>query len=180
MTAKALSGGGLCLVLGGARSGKSAYAERRAAETGLDKVYVATSEAYDEEMRERIARHKAMRAEAGWHTIEEPLALAETLAGERGGDRVILLDCLTLWVTNLMMADRDVEVAASDLVDALSATTGQGPLFLVSNEVGLGIVPDNAMARAFRDHAGRLHQRLAAIAEEVVFVAAGLPMTLKG
>ena len=93
---------------------------------------------------------------------------------------MILLDCLTLWVTNLMMADRDVEVAASDLVDALSATTGQGPVILVSNEVGLGIVPDNAMARAFRDHAGRLHQRLAAIAEEVVFVAAGLPMTLKG
>lgn len=171
------TGGRLTLVLGGARSGKSAFAERLARETGLKRHYVATGQAYDGEMRQRIARHREDRGD-GWTTHDVPLQLTQNLHENCSPGSVVLVDCLTLWVTNLMMAEADVEAAGLALVDSLAAIHGQ--LILVSNEVGLGIVPDNRMAREFRDHAGRLHQRLAAVADAVYFVAAGLPLKMKG
>ena len=171
------AGGRLTLVLGGARSGKSAFAERLARETGLQRHYVATGQAYDDEMRQRIARHREDRGD-DWATHEVPLKLTQHLHENCGPGSVVLVDCLTLWVTNLMMAEADVEAAGLALVDSLAAIHGQ--LILVSNEVGLGIVPDNRMAREFRDHSGRLHQSIAAVADEVYFVAAGLPLKMKG
>lgn len=170
---------GITFVLGGARAGKSAYAETlilKALKPGQTALYVATAEAGDAEMAERIAAHRARRS-AVWQTEEAPLALPETLRSFSSADRPILVDCLTLWLSNLLGAGHDV----GRETDRLIAVLGQiaGPVVLVSNEVGLGIVPDNALARAFRDHAGRLHQAIAAIADRVVFVAAGLPLTLK-
>jgi adenosylcobinamide kinase/adenosylcobinamide-phosphate guanylyltransferase len=165
------------LVLGGARSGKSALAERLVRETGGRRVYIATAEAWDGEMAERIARHRADRGD-GWRTVDAPLDLPAALAAEAVAGQAVLVDCLTLWLTNVMLAGRDVEAAAAALEAAVSAAAG--PVAMVSNEVGLGIVPDNALARRFRDAQGRLNQRLAARADLVVFVAAGLPMVLKG
>ena len=167
----------LTLVLGGARSGKSRYAE------GLIKAhpgpwtYIATAEGFDDEMRARIAKHKADRGE-GWRTVEAPMALPMTIAREQAAGHPILVDCLTLWLSNLMLAERPVEPAMAALVAMLRNV--RVPLVLVSNEVGLGIVPDNALARAFRDHQGRLNQDVAALADRAVFMAAGLPMVLKG
>ncbi|WP_117192672.1 bifunctional adenosylcobinamide kinase/adenosylcobinamide-phosphate guanylyltransferase [Rhizobium terrae] len=169
--------GHVTLVLGGARSGKSGFSERLAKESGLERHYVATGRAYDDEMRERIARHRADRG-AGWTTYEVPVDLVSHLEDTDGRGRVVLVDCLTLWVTNLMMEERDVDAAGGALVRALGTLSCR--IILVSNEVGLGIVPDNKMAREFRDHAGRLHQRIAAEADEVFFVAAGLPLKMKG
>lgn len=164
------------LVLGGARSGKSAYAEARAVATGGERVYIATAQAFDDEMRERIARHRIDRG-GGWRTIEAPLALAETIAAEDRSGRVLLVDCLTLWASNLLLADADIAQATLRLTRAIESRAGG--IILVSNEVGLGIVPDNALARRFRDEAGRINQAVAAACDEVVFVAAGLPLTLK-
>jgi adenosylcobinamide kinase/adenosylcobinamide-phosphate guanylyltransferase len=164
------------LVLGGARSGKSAWAEACAASSGLSPVYLATAEPGDAEMAERIAHHRARRG-ARWATVEEPLELAAALADWARPDRAVVVDCLTLWLANLMDAERDPEAEAERLIAALAQL--RGPALLVSNEVGLGIVPDNALARAFRDAAGRLNQRVAAAAQHVVFLAAGLPLTLK-
>jgi len=167
------------LVLGGARSGKSGYAERRILAEPGGRVYIATAQALDDEMRARIARHRDDRG-AGWQTIEAPIDLADAIGGTAPGT-AILIDCLTLWVSNLMLADLDTdfdaEREAERLADAVRAHAG--PVVLVSNEVGLGIVPDNALARRFRDVAGRLNQSVAAQCDEVVFVAAGLPLTLK-
>jgi adenosylcobinamide kinase/adenosylcobinamide-phosphate guanylyltransferase len=168
--------GFVTFVLGGARSGKSAYAERLALESGLAPVYLATGQAGDGEMASRIAQHRARRGNL-WTTVEEPLELAMALARAAGPRHFVVVDCLTLWVSNLMAAGRNVEAAARGLADALPALAG--PAALVANEVGLGIVPDNALARAFRDHAGRLNQAVAAAAHRVAFVAAGLPMILK-
>lgn len=168
---------GTCLVLGGARSGKSAFAEARAEDSGLGKVYLATGRAFDGEMHERIAIHKKRRG-VGWTTIEEPLELAAALAEAATPGTIVLVDCLTLWLTNLMMAERDIDAAVDGLLRTL--TGASAPIVLVSNEVGLGIVPENRMARDFRDHAGRLHQQIAAQADEVYFVAAGLPLKMKG
>ncbi|CAN7299608.1 bifunctional adenosylcobinamide kinase/adenosylcobinamide-phosphate guanylyltransferase [Rhizobium sp. LjRoot254] len=165
------------LVLGGARSGKSAFAERLVAETGLSRHYIATGRAWDDEMRERIAKHRSDRGE-GWRTHEEPLALVERLEALDDPGNVILVDCLTLWVTNLMMEELDMAGEFARLADFIPRAKAK--LVLVSNEVGLGIVPDNRMAREFRDHAGRLHQSIAAAAAEVYFVAAGLPLKMKG
>ena len=164
------------LVLGGARSGKSAFAERLVRETGRARLYVATGRAWDDEMRERIARHRDERG-PDWQTIEEPLALADTLARHAREGTATLVDCLTLWLTNLMLDERDVDAETGALAQALPGLDGD--VVLVSNEVGQGIVPDNAMARAFRDHAGRLHQRIAASADAVHFVTAGIPQRLK-
>lgn len=170
--------GGSVLVLGGARSGKSCFAEKLALNSGLEKHYLATGRAYDDEMRDRIAAHQVQRGE-GWHTHEEPVALVEALRIADAPDRVILVDCLTLWVTNLMMEAEDtIDTQSAALVTQVAAMKAR--LILVSNEVGLGIVPENRMARAFRDHAGRLHQQVAAVATEVYFVAAGLPLKMKG
>jgi len=167
----------LTLVLGGARSGKSAYARGLVEASGLVPVYLATAEALDAEMAERIRRHQAERDKA-WTTIEEPLALAASLRQVSAPDRAVLVDCLTLWLSNLMMADAPIEARVDDLVAALPALAG--PVVFVANEVGLGIVPDNLAARRFRDHAGRLNQGLAARCGRVVFMAAGLPLLLKG
>lgn len=167
------------LVLGGARSGKSRFAEGLARDSQLDKFYLATGRAWDDEMRARIEAHKADRADDGWTTHEEPLDLIEALKVLDKADRVILVDCLTLWVTNLMMEEgRDVDADGAALAAGLGEL--QATVIFVSNEVGLGIVPENKMARAFRDHAGRLHQAIAAQAAEVYFVAAGLPLKMKG
>jgi len=164
------------LVLGGARSGKSRFAELLAEKTGLQKVYVATAAAGDGEMRMRIAQHRQQRGD-GWHTIEEQLALADVIANECAPERVLLFDCLTLWLSNMMMAERDLEAETAALCAVIGSA--KGPLVMVSNEVGLSIVPENALARAFRDAQGRLNQSLAEVSGKVVFVAAGLPILLK-
>jgi adenosylcobinamide kinase/adenosylcobinamide-phosphate guanylyltransferase len=171
----------LTLVLGGARSGKSRYAEALIESRAAAAIYLATAEAHDGEMAERIERHRARRAAARsvirWRTIEEPLALARCLAGSARPDCPILVDCLTLWLSNLMLAGRDVAAETDRLVAAIPSLAG--PVVLVANEVGLGIVPDTVLGRAFRDHAGLLNQSLAAAADQVVFLAAGLPLVLK-
>ncbi|HYG85138.1 MAG TPA: bifunctional adenosylcobinamide kinase/adenosylcobinamide-phosphate guanylyltransferase [Azospirillum sp.] len=166
----------LTLVLGGARSGKSRYAEGLVTARPQPWIYVATAEAWDDEMRDRISRHQNDRG-PGWMTVEEPLDLPGVIRRHATPGATLLVDCLTLWLSNLLSAGRDVEAATAELLAALDAA--QGTVVLVSNEVGLGIVPDNALARAFRDHAGRLHQRVAAQARKVVFVVAGLPMVVK-
>jgi len=166
----------LTLVLGGARSGKSRHAEALLERLPPPWLYVATAEAWDEEMRQRIAQHRARRP-AGWVTLEAPLALPEALA-TAPREAPLLVDCLTLWLSNLMLGAHDLMAATAALEAALTAR--EGPVVLVANEVGLGIVPDNALARAFRDEAGRLNQRLALRAERVIFMVAGLPMTVKG
>jgi adenosylcobinamide kinase/adenosylcobinamide-phosphate guanylyltransferase len=169
----------LTLVLGGARSGKSRYAQQ-AAEAGarargVTPTFIATATAGDAEMSDRIARHQADR-DGQWRTLEAPLALAEVLAG-LGPKDVAVVDCLTLWLSNSMFETRGHDVRVAAIVPALATCEAQ--LWLVSNEVGWGIVPDNALARAFRDAAGGLHQRIASVADEVVLVVAGLPLALK-
>ena len=166
----------LTLILGGARSGKSRHAERIVLQSGLAPVYVATAEALDDEMAARIAAHRARRG-GGWRTVEEPLDLVGVLERECGPGRAVLVDCLTLWLTNLMVDEQPVRVEIERLSAALAHLNGA--LVLVSNEVGLGIVPADPMARAFIDHAGLLHQRIAEQADVVVFMAAGLPLHLK-
>lgn len=163
------------LILGGARSGKSRFAENLVAGSGLRPVLIATAEAGDEEMAARIAAHRARRG-PGWTAVEEPLELAGALAAVAAGEAA-LVDCLTLWLANLMAAGRDVDAARRELAAALPGLAA--PAVLVSNEVGQGIVPDNALARHFRDAAGLLHQDVAAAADRVWFVVAGLPQRLK-
>jgi adenosylcobinamide kinase / adenosylcobinamide-phosphate guanylyltransferase len=166
----------LTLMLGGARSGKSRHAEQLALASGRAPVYLATAQALDDEMARRIAAHRARRGPA-WRTVEEPLDLPGTLRRECAPERIVLVDCLTMWLTNLMVAGRPVEAESARLLEALPGLPG--PTVLVSNEVGQGIVPDNAMARQFVDHAGFLHQRIALQADAVVFMTAGLPHRLK-
>ncbi|MBI2719277.1 MAG: bifunctional adenosylcobinamide kinase/adenosylcobinamide-phosphate guanylyltransferase [Rhizobiales bacterium] len=162
------------LVLGGARSGKSRHAESLAARHRGAKAYIATAEAIDEEMQARIAKHRGDRGD-GWTTLEAPIDLAGAIAACKAP--FILVDCLTLWLGNLLHYGRDADEAVSDLCAALSAARAH--IVIVSNEVGLGIVPENEMARSFRDLQGFANQRLAELADEVVFIAAGLPLTLK-
>jgi adenosylcobinamide kinase/adenosylcobinamide-phosphate guanylyltransferase len=167
----------LVLVGGGVRSGKSAFALTRAMALGDDRVFIATAQAFDDEMRARIALHQRERAET-FRTLEAPMTLTETLLGLDTGD-VVLVDCLTLFVSNLLCADLDdAEVSArfDALLDALETRTRH--VVLVTNEVGLGIVPDNALSRRFRDHAGTLHRRIAAIADEVYFATMGVVLRL--
>jgi len=165
----------ITLILGGARSGKSRYAESLITAAPPPWIYVATAHAGDAEMAERIARHRARRGD-GWQTHEAPHDLAVAIASEPN-DAPLLIDCLTLWLTNRMLADADIEQET----DALAAALAQraSPIVLVSNEVGAGIVPENALARRFRDAQGRLNQRLAARANTVVLMVAGLPITVK-
>lgn len=185
------------LILGGARSGKSAHAERLggawAAARAADRVYIATAEALDGEMRDRIARHRADRGDA-WRTVEAPRELAAAIGREAAPDRVVLIDCLTLWLSNEMLADeaawsgaaadprRRAEMALDGRVGALidAFTAAPGLVVAVSNEVGYALAPTTALGRAFRDAQGRLNQRVAAAADHVALVAAGLPLALKG
>lgn len=164
----------MTLVLGGVRSGKSRYAEGLIARHAAPWIYIATAQAFDDEMRIRIAEHQARRNN-DWRTIEAPIGLADAITQEPA--RPVLVDCLTLWLTNLMLGGHDIPAATLALEAALSRR--QGPTVLVSNEVGLGIVPESALGRSFRDEAGRLNQRMAAQAGHVLFMIAGLPMTLK-
>jgi len=163
-------------VLGGARSGKSRYAQARAEALGIARTYIATAQPFDEEMRDRIARHQADR-ETGWETIEEPIYLAEAIATHSAPGRVLVVDCLTLWTTNLLLAEHDIAAATDKLTDAICGASG--PVILVANEVGQGIVPDNPLARRFRDEAGVVNQRVAAVVDEAQLLTAGLPLKLK-
>jgi adenosylcobinamide kinase/adenosylcobinamide-phosphate guanylyltransferase len=165
------------LVLGGARSGKSRHAEGLIEAASAAATYIATAEAGDCEMAARIAEHRARRGGC-WRTVEAPLELAAAIGAEAAPDRPVLVDCLTLWLSNLLMADRVPEHEAETLCAVLRRTAG--PVVLVANEVGLGLVPETPLGRRFRDTAGRLNQSVAALAERVVFVAAGLPLVLKG
>ncbi len=167
---------GLTLILGGMRSGKSRCAERSVLESGRQPVYIATAQALDDEMARRIAAHRKRR-DARFRVVEEPLDLAGALQRECAPDHAVLVDCLTLWLTNLMVGGRAVEVELARLLAALPDLPG--PVVLVSNEVGQGVVPVGAMARAFVDHAGWLHQRIAERADAVVFMTAGIPQRLK-
>lgn len=166
----------LTLVVGGARSGKSAFAERLVLGSARSRRYIATAEAWDDEMRDRIARHREDRG-TSWTTVEAPLDLAGAIAGASDTEAV-LVDCATLWLTNHLLADHDLAAESAGLLAALAACPA--PVVIVSNETGWGIVPENALARRFRDEQGRLNQRLAAQAGLVVTVIAGLPMVLKG
>jgi adenosylcobinamide kinase/adenosylcobinamide-phosphate guanylyltransferase len=163
------------LVLGGARSGKSRYAQARAEALGGNPIFLATAQALDDEMTDRIARHRADRGPR-WTTVEEPLDLPAAIAAHADPGSVLLVDCLTLWTSNLLFADRDDD-APGALARAITAA--RGPVILVANEVGLGIVPDNALARRFRDLAGTINQAAAAAVDEVVMTVAGLPMRIK-
>ncbi|GIW33981.1 bifunctional adenosylcobinamide kinase/adenosylcobinamide-phosphate guanylyltransferase [Meiothermus sp.] len=164
----------LILVTGGARAGKSAFAQEWAQALGEPVSFIATAQALDEEMRQRIARHQAERP-PGWETLEEPLEVPQALARALG--RVVLLDCLTLWVSNLMLAGREVLPELENLL-ALWAETGK-TLLVVSNEVGMGIVPDNALARRYRDLLGAANRRIAEEADVVYLLVAGIPLKLK-
>jgi adenosylcobinamide kinase/adenosylcobinamide-phosphate guanylyltransferase len=165
------------LILGGARSGKSALAQQRAQTSGLPVTYVATARALDGEMSERIARHRSNRPQT-WDLLETPLALAATLKSSAAPHRCLLVDCLTLWLTNLLaQGDARLEREKQALLRVLPVLPGH--IILVSNEVGQGIVPDNALARRFRDEAGWLHQALAGVCDRVTLSVAGLPLELK-
>jgi adenosylcobinamide kinase/adenosylcobinamide-phosphate guanylyltransferase len=164
------------LVLGGARSGKSRFAQNQAEALPGDLVYIATAQALDAEMAERIARHRADRGPR-WRTVEAPLDLARAVGRESRSDSVLLIDCLTLWATNLLFAETDITAAAGSLVTAMDRAPG--PVILVANEIGLGVVPDNALARRFRDIAGDINQTVAAQVDSAVLIAAGLPIVLK-
>ncbi len=172
------------LVIGGARSGKSRHAEALARRSGGERRYIATATPFDDEMRARIAQHRAARAADGWHTIEAPLDLEGALRQGAAPGRIVLVDCLTLWLSNVMVeappgqAAAAAAVACAGLVAALPDLAG--PVIFVSNEVGWGIVPDNRLARDFRDAQGRLNQALAGSCARVILVAAGLPLALKG
>ncbi len=165
------------LILGGARSGKSALAQQKAEHTALPITYIATATADDTEMAQRIAHHQRQRP-AGWTLVEEPLTLAEALQQHAREDRLLLVDCLTLWLSNLLASERAVESEIERVVSIVETLPGQ--IILVSNEVGLGVIPLGELTRRFVDESGRLHQRLAAVCDRVTLVVAGLPHSLKG
>lgn len=167
--------GKFILVIGGAASGKSAFAESLIIDSGLSRIYLATSRAYDDEMRDKIARHIEMRG-AGWDTVEDPLEPGNTLK-QAGADKAVLIDCATMWLTNHMMDESDLGAAEARLTEALRRSDAL--CVLVTNEVGQGIVPADALSRRFRQLQGELNQRLAAQADVVINVIAGLPQVLK-
>jgi adenosylcobinamide kinase/adenosylcobinamide-phosphate guanylyltransferase len=166
----------LTFVLGGARSGKSRYAEGLVMGCAPPWVYVATAEAYDDEMTVRIAEHRHRR-DGGWRTVDAPLDLPAAITAHGSAGQAVLVDCLTIWLSNVMLAGQDLMAEQQRLVAALS--NASGPVVIVSNEVGFGIVPDNALARKFRDAQGRVNMQVAAIADRAVLIAAGLPLILK-
>ena len=168
-------------VLGGCRSGKSRYAQERVLQSGIaDRVYVATCEPGDEEMRRRVEHHRRERVDL-WRTVEPGLELAGTIRDQSGSETVLLVDCLGMWVTNLLgegLEERDCRSRFLELEEALEEA--EGPVWLVSNEVGCGIVPGDPVSRSFRDLLGRLNQEVAAISDRVVWMVAGLPVGIKG
>ncbi len=166
----------LTFVLGGAASGKSSFAEQLVVSSGKKRVYLATSQVFDDEMKNKVQKHVARRG-AGWETIEAPLDLSDALA-QLGADQICLIDCATMWLSNNLLAENDLEQAQAELLEAVQNCPAQ--ILIVSNEVGHGIVPANALARKFRDAQGRLNISLAAQADLVVQVTAGLPLVLKG
>jgi adenosylcobinamide kinase / adenosylcobinamide-phosphate guanylyltransferase len=168
--------GKMTLVLGGARSGKSSFAQRLAEKATGELIYIATAQAFDGEMAARIARHQAERGPR-WQTVECPVNLGGTIAVHQEANKTILVDCLTLWLNNLMLGDHNIEAAISSLKTAIVGSASH--IIMVSNEVGQGIVPDNALARRFRDEAGWLNQALATIADDVWVITAGIPQPLK-
>ncbi|TMJ21823.1 MAG: bifunctional adenosylcobinamide kinase/adenosylcobinamide-phosphate guanylyltransferase [Alphaproteobacteria bacterium] len=166
----------LTFVLGGARSGKSRYAEGLVMDCAPPWIYIATAEAHDGEMSAKIATHRNRR-DGRWRTVEAPLDLPGAIAAHGNEEQAVLVDCLTLWLSNVMLAGRDLIAEQQRLITALGDASG--PLVVVSNEVGLGIVPDNALAREFRDGQGRVNMQVAAMADRAVLIAAGLPLILK-
>jgi adenosylcobinamide kinase/adenosylcobinamide-phosphate guanylyltransferase len=166
------------LILGGVRSGKSRLAERRAHDSGLAVVYIATAAAGDDEMRSRIEQHRNRRPR-DWLTIEEPYALAQALVQHARADRCVLIECLTLWLTNLLCADTRIDLQQERGAFLAAFAVAPGTVIVVSNETGLGIIPLDALSRRFCDEAGHLHQDLAQICDRVTFTAAGLPLVLK-
>ena len=166
----------IVFITGGARSGKSSFALKAASGIPGRRAYIATSEARDEEMRKRIEMHRKQRGN-GWDTIEEPLMIADALNNIKGKCGSIVLDCLTLWLSNIMHAKLDMEAEIERLISSLRSL--QACVFIVSNEVGMGIVPENGMAREFRDLAGMLNQRVAEAADEVYLVVSGIPLKIK-
>ena len=166
----------LTFVLGGAASGKSAFAEQLVVSSGKNRIYLATSQVFDDEMRDKVQRHITQRGD-GWATVEAPLDLGPAL-GNLTPDHICLIDCATMWLTNHLLAENDLEAAQTALLQALRAC--RAPIVIVSNEVGHGIVPDNALSRRFREAQGRLNIALAAQADLAVQVTAGLPLVLKG
>ncbi len=167
------------LILGGARSGKSAYAQQRAIASNLPVCFIATAQAGDAEMQARIARHQAERP-ASWQTLEEPIRLSQVLQAIDQAQRCVVIDCLTLWMTNLLMLEDEAQLQAERQALLQILPTLKAHIILVSNEVGQGIVPMNALSRRFVDESGWLHQGLATMADSVVLMAAGLPLKLKG
>ncbi|WP_166416991.1 bifunctional adenosylcobinamide kinase/adenosylcobinamide-phosphate guanylyltransferase [Cochlodiniinecator piscidefendens] len=166
----------LSLVIGGAASGKSRYAEELVIATERPRVYIATAQVYDDEMQAKVDKHLVQRG-PDWRTIEAPFDLTDALQSASARE-VVLLDCATLWLTNHLLAEHDLRAQEAHLMAAL--TTCAAPVVIVSNEVGAGIVPENALSRRFREAQGGLNQRLAATADLVVTVMAGLPLVLKG
>ncbi len=165
------------LILGGARSGKSRQAEQLALASGRDVFYIATAQAHDDEMRKRIERHRGERP-VHWQTVEEPLQLAATILAQQAPDRCLLIDCLTLWVTNQLLDDANMQAEREALCAALE--NARGEVILVSNETGMGVVPMGELSRRFSDEAGWLNQSVAALADQVVLMVAGIPMVIKG
>jgi adenosylcobinamide kinase/adenosylcobinamide-phosphate guanylyltransferase len=168
----------IIFILGGARSGKSTYALKEASKFSGKKVYIATAEALDEEMKERIEKHKRERGK-DWDTYEEPLKISALIKKTEGRYQIIVVDCLTLWLSNIMHRNSDIGYEIENLIETLRTTHQASQIYIVSNEVGMGIVPENEMSRRFRDMAGLLNQKIAEVADKVYMVVAGIPVKIK-
>ena len=169
----------IIFITGGARSGKSTHTLKDASQITGKKAYIATAEALDEEMKDRIENHKKQRGK-DWETYEEPLRIAEVIQEIEGKYTAIVIDCLTLWLSNIMHNGLNINQEIAKLIETLRITHHTSHIYLVSNEVGMGIVPENEMARRFRDMAGILNQKVAEISDEVYLLIAGIPMKIKG
>jgi adenosylcobinamide kinase/adenosylcobinamide-phosphate guanylyltransferase len=172
------SRGRIVFVIGGARSGKSSFALGRASALEGKKIYIATAQAFDDEMTDRIKHHKEERSNS-WDTIEEPVRIADAFRSASSNYDVVVIDCLTLWLSNLLCGNSDAEKEFEVFLDSLRVADRSSQVYIVSNEVGQGIVPDNALARRFRDLAGHLNRKVAGIADEVYLVTAGIPIKIK-
>jgi adenosylcobinamide kinase / adenosylcobinamide-phosphate guanylyltransferase len=170
-------GGGITFIIGGAKSGKSSFALKKAESLPGRKAYIATAEPFDDEMKERIAKHKTQRGK-DWQTFEEPVNMARVFKETGNGFAAVVIDCLTLWLTNILLGTGQPEAEIGSFLSSIKEKN-HPPFFVVSNEVGMGIVPDNALSRRFRDLAGHLNQQVAQIADEVYLVTAGIPLRIK-